>query len=425
MNKKRAFLAFIAGIAFAGNIFSYSQSQMFQKPGVMGDSLSHGFYGATVESKTQNWAYPVLVARQAGSNVSYNTLKGPFINLEDVLNLDCGPICIASTIIGGNAATVSLPTHAGITGAEYTSALYTSGQCQDINAKKWEKEWYWKKIGWFWYPTYRWVQVADCQKPDKFHQYGLRSSGTQVQIMEKVQPSFVLGTVAANHVLCTALHTSLDCLDEARYKRDVRETMRRIRNIGNVKGGVLFSIPNVTAISYLEEYSDPQGRYAYSGLKAFYRNGVSNPSEVLDAGEVNTITNFLAMLNNELKAQAAAMNWAFADIKVAFDDVKENGRPIVASNGYSPGNAHANWPLPGKPGVFGLDGVHPNRYGHSIMANEMIGAINAQYGFSIPKVNEYSAWYYDSLNRNPIDLKGFLSNNIIGQFISWLINIFV
>lgn len=425
MELKKASLALIAGIAFSTSIFSYSQSEMFAKPGVMGDSLSHGFFGATVEKKTQNWAYPVLVTKQAGSSVSYNVLKGPFINLEDVLNLDCGPICIASTLIGGNESTVSLPTHPGITGADYTNALYTSGTCQDITAKKWEKDWYWKKSGWFWYPTYRWVQVQDCQDPDKYHQYGLRNSGTQVQIMEKVRPSFVLGTVAANHVLCTALHTSLDCLDEARYKRDVAETMRRIRNIGSVKGGVLFSVPNVTAISYLEEYSDPQGRYNYSGLKAFYRNGVSSPSEVLDAGEINTITNFLTMLNNELKAQAAAMNWAFADLKVQFDDIKENGRPIVASNGYSPGNAEASWPLPGKPGVFGLDGVHPNRYGHSVMANELIDAINAQYGFNIPKVSEYSAWYYDSLNRNPIDLKNFLNNNIFGQFISWLINIFV
>jgi hypothetical protein len=91
--------------------------QLFQKPGVIGDSLSQGFYGVTVEKKTQDWAYPVLVTKQAGSSISYNTLKGPYANLEDILKLNCGPICLASGIIGGNESTVALPTHAGITGA--------------------------------------------------------------------------------------------------------------------------------------------------------------------------------------------------------------------------------------------------------------------------------------------------------------------
>ena len=75
--------------------------QLFQKLGVIGDSLSQGFYGVTVEKKTQDWAYPVLVSKQAGSNVTYNTLAGPYANLEDILKLNCGPICLASGIIGG------------------------------------------------------------------------------------------------------------------------------------------------------------------------------------------------------------------------------------------------------------------------------------------------------------------------------------
>lgn len=402
-------------------VWSQTQAEMFQKVGVVGDSLSHGFFGATVEKKTQDWAYPVLVSKQAGTSVSYNVLKGPYINLEDVLKWNCGVICIASSIIGGNEATVSLPTHAGITGAEYTTLLRTSGKCADITATKQEKQWYWAT--WYWY-TYRWVTVADCQEPDKFHQFGLRDAGTQTQIMEKVKPSFLFGTAGANHVLCTALHTSTDCLDEARYKRDIREFFRRMSAMGSLKGGVLFTIPNVTAIAYLEKYTDPNGRANYSGLKAFYRSSVSDPNQVLDASEIVTISNFLTMLNNEIKAQGATMRFAVADLKIIFDDIKENGRPLRSTSGYTPGNARANWPLPNQPGMFGLDGVHPNMYGHSVFANELIKSINARYGFSIPQVSEYTAWYYDSLNRNPIDLKGFLSENIFGQAISWVVSIF-
>jgi len=227
-----------------------------------------------------------------------------------------------------------------------------------------------------------------------------------------------------NHVLCTALATSLDCLDEPRFKRDIREVMRRMAAIGTIKGGVLFTVPNVTAIAYLERYTDPQGRANYSGLKAFYRSSVSSPDEVLDQTEIQTITNFLTMLNGEIRAQATAMGFALTDAKVMFDDIKENGRPIRSPEGYSPGNARANWPLPGQPGLFGLDGVHPNMYGHAVMANELIKSINNKYNLSISQISEYNAWYNDSLNRNPVDLKKFLTNTFMGQLISWLIGIF-
>lgn len=399
-----------------------SLSSLFQKPGAIGDSLSQGFFGVTVEQKTQDWAYPVLVSKQAGSNLSYNVLKGPYVNLEDVLKGDCGPICIASAIIGGNGSTVALPTHAGITGADYTDALYKSGQCQDIRATKQVKDWYWAT--WYWY-TYRWITVADCQEPDKFFRFGLRDAGTQIQIMEKVRPTFAFAAVGANHVLCTALGTSLACLDEPRFKRDVAESFRRLKAMGSLKGGVIFSVPDVTTIAYLERWNDPSGRANYSGLKPFYRGTVSSPDQVLDAGEIATVQKFLAMENTELRNQATGANFAFTDAKALFDDIKANGRVLKSSSGYSPGNGQAMWPLPGRPGLFGLDGVHPNRYGHSIMANELILAINKQYGVAIPKVDEYSAWYYDSLNRSPVDLKNFLTNSIFGQVITWIVDTFM
>ncbi|MGQ0711294.1 MAG: hypothetical protein ACT4NV_16290 [Rhodoferax sp.] len=416
---KRAGLA--TAFALAAVAQAATQQDMFARPGVIGDSLSQGFFGATVEKKTQDWAYPVLVSKQAGAGLSYNVLEGPYLNFEDVLKLNCGPFCIASSIIGGNGATVALPTHAGITGAEYTSVLRTSGKCADVSARKMERQWYWKT--WYWF-TYRWVEVADCQEPDKFHQFGLRDAGTQIEIMEKVRPSFLFGTAAANHVLCTALYTSTSCLDMDRFKRDFTETMRRVGAIGSVQGGVLFTIPNVSSIAYLEPYTDPSGRADYSGLKAFYRSSVSSPDQVLDASEVAAIGQFLGTMNADIKAQGAAMGFAVADLKVVFDDIRENGRPITGPNGTAPGLARAHWPLPNQPGLFGLDGVHPNMLGHAVFANELIQSINTRYGFAIPKVSEYSAWSYDSLNRDPVDLKNFLTNNLFGQFISWVIGIF-
>lgn len=414
-------LILTATFLFSTAAFSQTQQEMFAKPAVIGDSLSQGFYGASVESKTQAWAYPVIAAKQAGSNVTYNVLTGPYLNGEDLLKGDCGPFCIIDSLLGGNGATHALPTHAGITGADYSDVLTKSGQCENINARKWEKDWYWK----YWYHyTYRWVEVADCQTPDKYHQYGLRDAGTQMQIMEKVRPTFVFGSVGANHVLCTALSTNLSCLNEARFKSDFTEVMRRLNAIDTVKGGVIFTVPDVTAIGYLIPHTDPSGRADYSGLKAFYRPNVTDPSQVLDAGEIATIESFLTMLNSELTAQAAASNYALLDAELLFNDIKENGRDIVSSSGYSPGTAHANWPLSGKPGLFGLDGVHPSRYGHAVLANELINAINAKYGYQIQTVDEYTAWYYDSLNRSPIDLQAIIDNPLVSEIISYALEIF-
>ncbi len=221
-------------------------------------------------------------------------------------------------------------------------------------------------------------------------------------------------------MLCTALGTSLDCLDEPRFRRDFTEVMRRLRSIATIRGGVLFTVPNVTAIAYLRRDNSSSKGASYRGLKAFYRTEVKSPDQVLDDGEVARIEQFLNMLNNELTNQARANNYAVADARAIFDDIKQNGRPVPGTGK----SAGADWPLPGKPGVFGLDGVHPNMYGHTVMANELIKVINAKYGVSIPQASEAYAYKYDSLNQNPVDLLGFLNHNIIGQMIGWLVNIF-
>lgn len=414
---KRA--AALVTFVMSASVQAVTQQEMFARPGVIGDSLAQGFYGVTVEKKTQDWAYPVLVSKQAGTSLSYNVLNGPYINAEDVFKLQCGPFCIIRSVIGGNTSTVALPTNTAVTGATYTSVLYTTGTCQDVRLRKMGLSVRWYYV----FPIFEWVEMPDCQSPSKFHQLGLRDAGTQIEIMQKIRPTFVFATAAANHVLCTALQLNTTCQDMARFKRDFSETMRRLAAIGSVKGGVLFTIPDITSIAYLERYNDPQGRDAYTGLKAFYRSSVSSPYQILDRYEIGRTAEFLRVMNDDIKAQGAAMGFAVADIKVVFDDIRENGRPITGPNGYAPGLARANWPLPNQPGVFGLDGVHPNMLGHAVFSNELIKSINAKYAYNIPKVSEYSAWYYDSLNRNPVNTKDFLGNNLFGQIISWVISV--
>lgn len=410
----------LIGIITISGLQAESLGNLFRKPGAMGDSLSHGFYSGGVVPKSQDWAYPVLVSKQAGSSLTYYKMQAPLADFEAVLRFKCGPICLAKGAIGvhtqkPNPASI---THAGYTGADYSNALRTSGKCENIEATKQVKDWYWqkryKKV-WivripYWVLTYRWQTVQNCRKPDsRFAQLTLEKLGSQIQVMENVKPSFVFAAVGANHVLCSAIETGIDCLElkgakgEKRFKADFGKIMDRLSRINTVRGGVVFTVPNVTAVRYLERFDDPLRRPGMSGLMAFWNPFPENPDEVLDPDEIARVETYLEMLNNEIKIRARANNFAVADMKVAFDEIRDNGREIRDPNsGRYVGMAGATWPLEGQPGVFGLDGVHPNRYGHAVMANELIKAINAKYGVSIQEVNEYAAWYHDSLNQKPL-----------------------
>ncbi|ASV10120.1 hypothetical protein LEP1GSC116_4803 [Leptospira interrogans serovar Icterohaemorrhagiae str. Verdun HP] len=50
--KIKWFMIFLLSFVFeVANLAAQSQAELFAKPGVIGDSLSQGFFGATVEKK--------------------------------------------------------------------------------------------------------------------------------------------------------------------------------------------------------------------------------------------------------------------------------------------------------------------------------------------------------------------------------------
>jgi hypothetical protein len=473
-----ALIALLA--ATAAQSQNATKEEMFSKPGVIGDSLSQGFYSGVVEPKTQNWAYPVLVTKKAqkwafpdkesrennSSPLSYNELDGPFLNLEDHIKKPDCIACLFRVKRGQQGEkTVELPSHAGITGADYTTVLNTSGKCVDIDIH----HHYITILGFD-------IRLPGCEKPDGFHRLGLRGAGTQMQVMQELKPTFLFGTVAANHVLCTAIQTSTDCLNMKRFKRDFRKTLKKLDAIGSIKGGVLFTIPDVSTLPFLVRDHNP--RSSRFGLRAFYRSNHTrmDADEVIDRDEEEEIKEFTTEMNEVIKFEANARGWAVADLNKVFNDIKENGRSIMRPDAEDKGSekalvARASWPdpvttrvqyseeearkgpLPGvdeedrksaldvfdramkdykrgrvsdngqlpdipefylvtfittvRPGIFGLDGIHPNMLGHAVMANELIGAINKQYNFDIPLVSEYRAWEHDALNQAAVEPVGF------------------
>lgn len=132
------------------------------------------------------------------------------------------------------------------------------------------------------------------------------------------------------------------------------------------------SNPNVALVQYLTAFQiDTTKMFGLSGENPF-------PSAlVLDADEQAEIATATTAFNNIIKAQAASKNLAVFDAYAFFNGIQSGF--MLNGVAYSPAFITGN--------LFSLDGVHPTQRGYAIIANEMIRAINAKYGSTIPTVD--------------------------------------
>jgi hypothetical protein len=100
---------------------------------------------------------------------------------------------------------------------------------------------------------------------------------------------------------------------------------------------------------------------------------------VLDAAEQTAITTAVTAYNAAISARATALGWAYFDPNPTLQALRANGSipPVpVLSNATAPFGAYVS-----------LDGVHPRRPSHVLVANGVIDAINAKYGTTLPDVD--------------------------------------
>jgi len=99
---------------------------------------------------------------------------------------------------------------------------------------------------------------------------------------------------------------------------------------------------------------------------------------VLDATEQATLGAAIAGYNAYIQTKAAAIGFGYYDPNVSFAALKAAGAippfPNLASTNQTFGT------------YFSLDGVHPSAAAHKLIANELIGVINAKYGTSVQLV---------------------------------------
>ncbi len=103
--------------------------------------------------------------------------------------------------------------------------------------------------------------------------------------------------------------------------------------------------------------------------------GVVSPGVILRSGEMALIRSRTNELNTVIKAVAAQFNAKVVDINAIFSN--------IVANGYTVGGIKLT-PAFLTGGIFSYDGIHPQRLGYAIVANEFIKVMNASFGTSIP-----------------------------------------
>ncbi len=103
--------------------------------------------------------------------------------------------------------------------------------------------------------------------------------------------------------------------------------------------------------------------------------------ESLDLAEVDNISDAIDKFNVIIKNAAEANNLAFLDANRVMDELIHG--IMIDGTGYNTTFVTG--------GMFSLDGIHASGRGSAIIANELINAINEEYGSTVPlaNVNDY------------------------------------
>lgn len=259
--------------------------------------------------------------------------------------------------------------------------------------------------------------------------------GTSTMIGELVDyaPSFLLGWFGMEEVISFAQTggTSGTLMDPVDFKNRLDSVLTILSNNGTK--GVLLNVPDVTALPYFKlvqynganldssQAADLNSLYTASGANHINFQIGPNPFVCEDADapqgirhlqngefimltapldsmkcqlyglfgryfkdryylsleEVSQLNATIAAYNMAIEELAQQHDFAFCDTRTFFDKV---------SDGVMWDGADYNFEFVSG-GFIGLDGIYPNQKGGVLLTNEIINAVNNQYGTYIPNVN--------------------------------------
>jgi hypothetical protein len=110
--------------------------------------------------------------------------------------------------------------------------------------------------------------------------------------------------------------------------------------------------------------------------------GLGNPDYVLTPAEGSIVNSLLAQMNGEIVNVAARYGFAHFELETLYgrSDLKRPFSSLELMTSLAPYGPYIS-----------LDGIHPNRVGHSLLADAAALALNATYHLGIPAASAFVA----------------------------------
>ncbi|HTR19339.1 MAG TPA: SGNH/GDSL hydrolase family protein [Gemmatimonadales bacterium] len=368
---------------------------LFERYVSMGNSLTAGFQSGGINDSTQLQGYPVLLSQQMGT-VFFDPLMNrpgcpaPYINV------------FAGTRVGGATAPPCALRATQAVAPPYINNTAVPGAAV-ID------------------PTSNLDPLANANALTTFFLGGL----TQVEMMQKVNPTFVTVWIGNNDVLGAATDPvnagdTTEVTPQNVFQTDYNKILDAIDQTPAKGKGVLIGVADVAAIPYFTSgvvyFALAQGGrlppkmtvsldcapmslggigdttlvpFQFGATLLGEANaGVADTLDCLDdhniePAELAYLHSAVAGYNTFIAAQAASLGYVFLDPNPALLALKADTSKVAVFPKFPPDPANTTAPFGT---AFSRDGVHPSATTHKLIANVLIQLVDSAYGKTLPQI---------------------------------------
>jgi lysophospholipase L1-like esterase len=401
--KRNEALAVLAALVVAA---SAAAQVNFSNYVALGDSLTAGYASGGLAKFYQEHSYPAILARQFG----LATFQQPLVadpGIAPVLKLqalDPSPVLVPSGQTPGqpiNATYQGIYNNLGIPGAKTGDLLTKTGDISKLASGNIDPNTIMYDI------VLRFSEIPQTN-----------IVGTALNQAIAKRPTFVTVWIGNNDVLGAALTAvpidGVTMTPVSVFQQQYHTLLATLHSQLPSAKIVVANIPSVTAIPFVTTLKPyvftPQGQklylqadtgpltdadyvtlqaasllaqgYGTPGKPPLPDGGIVNgqfvPGVVLRGSEAAAINARIRELNGIIAREAAAIGAPVLDVHAIFND--------IVAHGYMLGGVKLTAAfLTG--GIFSYDGVHPQRLGYALVANEFVKLINSAFGAKVPQVN--------------------------------------
>jgi hypothetical protein len=221
---------------------------------------------------------------------------------------------------------------------------------------------------------------------------------SQVSRARNLQPSTLLVWLGNNDVLGAATRTNPEGVpDPVVFGTQFRRLLNALADTGAPM--VVANLPDVTGVAALRRAAGEVTTCRQGGTVlpvaaddllpiTLDRSLLPEPpcNRVLDSAEGAFVRDVVQAVNVEIASAVADVEVnrgvpiALVDVFGLFDDIRRNGYDVRGDGSVVLTSRYLG-------GIFTLDGIHPTRTAHALIANAFIDAMNAKFATAVPRVD--------------------------------------